>query len=288
MKHIILIAVVIVFALVGLFAYQYATFHDGKLHVIFCDVGQGDAILVKTPAGKFILADGGPDKSVLSCLSRHMPFWQRALDLVLLSHPHLDHFYGLNYVVDRYSILSFATENLDNQTASFQGFKHLLFEKHISQTIVLADDSWKFADGVVLTIVSPSEEFLAETSPNGVIGESREFASLITHISYGSFDVLLTGDSQAGEVQRVGDALIQKLDILQVPHHGSATGLTATALQALNPTMAAISVGENNRYGHPKEQVLQLLKRQGTKVVRTDVSGDIEIVSDGSSWNLQR
>ena len=89
----------------GVFAaYQQVTLNDGKFKVVMCDVGQGDAILIRTPKGKTFLFDGGPDKAVLECLSDHMPFWERTIEGVILSHPHADHLNGLIEVLKRYQV----------------------------------------------------------------------------------------------------------------------------------------------------------------------------------------
>src|SRR3990170_7268003 len=94
-KNLTLAIVFSFFVLVGILVYQYAKFNDGKVHIVFCDVGQGDAIFLRTPKGADILVDGGPNESVLACLSGHMPFWDRDLELVILTHPHADHLNGL-------------------------------------------------------------------------------------------------------------------------------------------------------------------------------------------------
>lgn len=281
MKKYLLLTGIAVLALGGLLVYQYVRFNDGKLHVVFCDVGQGDGILIRTPGQKYILVDAGPDTKILDCLGRHMPLWQRDIDLALLSHPHNDHFMGFYYVKDRYSIRAFATESLRNTTPSFEMLMDQLHEKRIPQRIVWAGDRWKFSDGVEMIIRGPDQQYLNLTSPGGKIGESKEFASLITEISYGSFNVLLTGDSQASGIEEVMKESGEPITILHVPHHGSSTGLTASLLEKLDPKMAVISVGKNN-YGHPSIATQFLLKNIPSK--HTNKLGDVEIVSDGESW----
>src|SRR5438105_9092865 len=112
MKKLLVLSSLTLFLLAGLCIYQYIHFHDGKLHIVFCDVGQGDAILIVTPNNKHILVDAGPDRKTIDCLSKHMAFWDRTIDLFILTHPHADHFSGSYYVLDRYIILGFATENI--------------------------------------------------------------------------------------------------------------------------------------------------------------------------------
>jgi competence protein ComEC len=95
--------------ILSIFVYQSIYFNDNRLHVVFCNVGQGDAIFIKTPDNAHILVDGGPDKSVISCFAEHMSFWEKILQVMILTHPHTDHFSGLVDVIDRYITLSFVT-----------------------------------------------------------------------------------------------------------------------------------------------------------------------------------
>ena len=284
MKRVVGIGFILFVLLSGIFVYQYSRFGDSKLHVVICDVGQGDAIFLRTPGGSDIVVDGGPNDSVLSCLAGRMPFWDRDLELVILTHPHADHLDGLISVSKRYKILSFATENLKNNTVRFKALIDELKNQNIKMQYLYSGDRFVFKDGVSLDIVGPSKEFIRKTSPQGKISDRNEFANIESLIKYKDFSVLLTGDSQAGQLNdailsgRVGD-----IDVLQVPHHGSKTGLTLKILDTLNPKLAIISVGKN-KYGHPTREMLEILKLKDIKVLRTDLDGEIEIISDGSDW----
>jgi competence protein ComEC len=283
MKKYVLLTLATVLALAGFLTYQYFIFNDGKLHIVFCNVGQGDGILIRTPGQKYITVDSGPDKSILDCLGRHMPLWQRDIDLALLTHPHQDHFMGYYFLSDRYHIKAFATERLDNKTPAFQMLKDRLKEKKIAISYLFRGDKFELKDGVGMAIEGPSLEHLDRSSPGGLIGETKELASLITLISFGSFTTLLTGDSQTPALEEAVDLLGRKVIVLQAPHHGSASGLNASIVEKLAPKMAAISVGKN-KYGHPTRSTLQLLSLPGILLKRTDKDGDVEIVSDGKSW----
>ena len=282
-KFLFIVSLSIVF-LSTIFVYQYVYFYDNKLHVVFCNAGQGDAIFIKTPSNAYILVDGGPDKSVLSCLSNHMPFWERTLDIVFLTHPHADHFLGLMDVVDRYITLSFDTERLGNKTQSFKGLSKIIAEKKIPQRAIFEGDRYRLGDDIFLEVEAPSLEFLQRSSPNGMIGEGGELASLILKLEYKDFDVLLTGDSQSEALSGVVSQNYDSIEVLQVPHHGSKTGLNKEIVNDLVPKLAVISVGAANRYGHPNRGVLQMLTEKGIAVLRTDQKGDIEIVSDGRGF----
>lgn len=273
-KKSIVLGIIAIFSLVGAFIWQWFVFSDGRLHVVFCNVGQGDAIYIRTPKGFDMLVDGGPNNAVVSCLNKHMPFWDRTIDIVLLTHPHSDHMAGFPAVFKEYKVSHFVTEKLDNDTDIFR----LVMQK-IKKRYVVAGNKIKTPDGVVFNFVGPTIEFLERTSPGGKIGESSEFASVETLVSYGKFRLLLTGDSQAGEL---GEAVQLPIDVLQVPHHGSKTGLTEKIIQTLYPRTAVISVGKN-KYGHPSPQILEMLQKEKIKILRTDEVGDIEIVSDGKN-----
>ncbi|MBP9719244.1 MAG: MBL fold metallo-hydrolase [Candidatus Levybacteria bacterium] len=286
MRKYIFFSLSIILLFLCLLVWQFAVFSDQKLHIIFCDVGQGDAILITTPSGKQIIVDGGPDESVLSCLSDHMPFWDRKIELMILSHPHADHLNGLIEVLDHYTIDHFATEPLANDTT---GYKELLRKVKIENwklKILLAGDTIHIGDGVVLHVLGPTEDYLKRTSPGGMVGESAEFGSIISMISYGDFDLLLDGDSQ---VAGLNDALqgqsLQKIDVLQVPHHGSRFGLDKELVEQIDPKLAVISVGKNN-YGHPAPAILTLLQNAGIKYLRTDEDGNVDIVSNGKTFWL--
>src|SRR3990167_8207809 len=104
MKKLFFAISILLLSIFFVFVYQKIKFEDGKTHIIFCSVGQGDGILIRTPSGLDIVEDGGPDDSILSCLSRHMPFWDRTIEIIILTHPDSDHISGLIDVVDRYRI----------------------------------------------------------------------------------------------------------------------------------------------------------------------------------------
>ncbi|MGH9857879.1 MAG: ComEC/Rec2 family competence protein, partial [Acidobacteriota bacterium] len=204
----------------------------------------------------------------------------RRIDLLLLSHPHADHFFGMFAVLEQYEVKAFATEDLVNKTQSYQALLDVLDEKQIPQRHILAGDRWRIGN-VSLAVVGPTEQYLHQTSPGGTIGESKEFASLVLQLTYGKFSVLFTGDSQAVGLEDALPQMTTAITVLQVPHHGSATGLDKDVLEQINPHLAVISVGAENRYNHPHPSILGLLKDENIPIRRTDLVGDVEVVSDG-------
>ncbi|MBI4097339.1 MAG: MBL fold metallo-hydrolase [Candidatus Levybacteria bacterium] len=286
MKKALFLGLISLLALAALVFMQYHQYNDGLLHVVFCDVGQGDAILIRSPQGKVMLFDAGPNDAVASCLSDHMPFWQRTLSLVVLSHPHADHFRGLFSLLDRYSIAEFGSEELVNNITEYKAIDEMISNKHIRKRRLLRGDTYRLGDNLVVQVLGPTQEFLTNTSPLGNIGERDEFASLVLLVSYENFDLLLTGDSQNEQLSDdILSSNIKTIDVLQVPHHGSATGLTQEIVQELSPKLAVMSVGKN-RYGHPSEKTMEILRDKDIKTLRTDKNGDVELVSDGEKWSI--
>lgn len=180
--------------------------------------------------------------------------------------------------------MGFVTEKLANKTAGYRELENILTREKITVRSVYSSDFFKTSDGVLFRILGPSKEFLAKTSPDGVIGETREFSSMIQFISFGNFSLILDGDSQVEELEDgISTMGLHSVDALQISHHGSKTGLNNDILDQLHPKLAVISVGKN-KYGHPTSEILKMLQDKKVKVLRTDQHGSIELVSDGKRW----
>jgi competence protein ComEC len=280
------LTVSILFFLLGcILLYQNISYNDKKLHVVICDVGQGDATFIRTPNGSDILIDGGPDDSILSCLSRHLPFWDRTIEIMILTHPHADHLTGLIDVLKRYKVLSFGTEKIGNSTSAYKELMKQLEQNQIKQRFLYQGDRFVIKDGVILKTLWPTLEWV-DQNLLGKVSSDENGLSVIELLSYKSFKMLFTGDAQASDVARI-DLMIGEISLLKVPHHGSKTGLNLEALNVLSPKMAVISVGAKNKYGHPNSLTLDLLNQSRIKTLRTDQMGDIEVVSDGKNWKIR-
>jgi len=267
-----------------IFIYQTVIFNDHKLHVVICDAGQGDAIFIRTPQGSDVLIDGGPDSKVLSCLSSHMPFWDRTIEIMFLTHPHADHLTGLIDVVKRYRVLSFVTEEISGTSSIYEELMRQLEEHNVPERFLYQGDRFAFKDGVVLKTLWPTEGWVSKNSTDKASLDANSL-SVIELLTYKNFKALFTGDAQAQALEKV-DLMVGEVDVLKVPHHGSKTGLNQDVLEILKPKISAISVGAKNRYGHPDPFVLDLLNQTGTKTLRTDQVGEIEVVSDGETWKI--
>lgn len=272
-------------SLIMLIVFKYFSFNDNKLHIIICDVGQGDAILIIMPDQAQILIDGGPDKSVLDCLSQHMPFWDRSLEAVLLTHPHADHYFGLIEVVKRYKLNGFYTEAVKNESDGYSLLEAELASRNLSAKYISMNDFFKDKSGANMKILWPKLNNYQVTSQNNADIDLNGL-SVVALLTYGNFSILFTGDAGVKIMNELGDA-IGDVDIIKVPHHGSRTGMSELFLKRIKPEIALISVGEKNKYGHPSAQSLSLLKSNKVKFFRTDHNGFIEIVSDGKSYLLK-
>lgn len=268
--------------LVILIIFVFFQFNDSRLHLVICDVGQGDAIFIRTPAQADILIDGGPDKKVLDCLSRHMPFWDRSLDAVILTHPHSDHITGLVDVIERYKVSAFYTEKVDADTQIYKLLKTKLAEKGLSAKYLHASESFKEKTGMKLIALWPSTDALNKTDQTNANLDLNGL-SVISLIRYANFSALLTGDAGLVVENQIAD-LAGDIDVLKVPHHGSKTGMSDHFLSLTSPELAVISVGVKNKYGHPAKVSLDLLAKHKVRTLRTDLDGEVEIISDGKIW----
>ncbi len=256
--------------------YVYAghTVGQKRLIVWFFDVGQGDAIFIESPSGFQMLIDGGPSDAVLDKLGSVLPFWDRRLDAVVLTHPHADHLNGLVEVIDRYSVGNVYLTNVDYFTPAGPEFQRRISDgEHVAE--VDGPMTIDLGGGVTFEIIYPTSSFAGDrvTDVNG--------SSIVGILKYGETSVLLTGDETAKQEPELASAIDVEIDVLKVGHHGSAYSSTMAFLEDLDPRFAIISVGANNDYGHPAPSTLERLQAIGATIFRTDLDGDIRLTSDG-------
>lgn len=266
------------------------TYPEKDLHLVFCDVGQGDGILVIHDSTQ-VLIDGGPGSKVLSCLSKHLPFWDKTIEMVISTHPDSDHLAGLVSVIERYNVKQFVSNSLVIDTAIFQAAREEILAKKIPVYSPKAGDKLKVGQ-FVLEVFWPEEkqgsELVWTSSEDPQVlgievfpGKTNE-SSVVTRLSYGEFDVLLPGDVEASQEEMIEDK-IGDVEVLKVAHHGSKYSSSQDFLEKISPELAIISVG-SNPYGHPTKEVIERLANLAIKVLRTDLDGEVEVVSDGKTW----
>ena len=269
----------IILLVVGLVVWFYQARQPEVFSLTFFDVGQGDAALVQIPGGQNILIDGGPDRSVLSKLGQTLPWGNRQIDLVILSHPHSDHVTGLAAVLENYQVRQVLITGVSHTAPAYLQFLQYIRDKKIPALIGESGQIIKLAGGVEVQVLYPTSSYAAK-----VVADINT-TSLVVKIKYGETGVLFTGDMP---IEVENELLRRQLDlsaqILKVSHQGSLTSSGPDFLQAVNPTYAVISVGARNLYGHPSAEVLNRLQNRGIIYWRTDQAGDIKFVSDGKIW----
>lgn len=254
-----------------------------SLRVTFFDVGQGDAILIEAPGGNQILVDGGPDERILSRLGETLPFWDRSLDLLIVTHPHADHLAGLIDVLRRYDVGMVMTSGTGHATPEYEEWERLVQERGVPVAIARKGQKINAGNGVVLDILSPAEGALAAA-------DHPHDANIVARLIHGETSVLLTGDAERMLEYRLlfESPDLLDADILKVGHHGSKTSSTEEFLNAVSPDLAVMSLGKKNRYGHPHPDVVERFQTRNIPVRRTDADGDIVIESDGRGYRLIR
>ncbi|MCL4264762.1 MAG: DNA internalization-related competence protein ComEC/Rec2 [Anaerolineae bacterium] len=263
-------------AVLALLVFSWAaTQPDGKLHVAFLDVGQGDAIFIQTPSGRQLLVDGGNDPSVLNDrLGQQMPFWDRHIDIMVATHPDADHVSGLVELYGRYQIGQLITDGAEADASA--GYEALLQVAEAQQTPLhraVAGEVIEIGDGVRLEIVHPGTELDAE---------NRNENSVSFRLMYGNFSLLLTGDvEEKGEAMMLQKGLPLQALVFKAGHHGSRTSSTEPFLAAVQPHIMVVSAGADNRFGHPHPEVLARAAERGTAVLHTAELGTIEVITDG-------
>lgn len=254
---------------------------DGLLKIYFFDVGQGDAIFIEAPNGNQVLIDGGPDSKVVQKLGETMPFYDKDIDLVVLTHSDADHVTGLIEALERYEIENIIYSNIVRKSALYDAWQKAVTKEGANVVDPVAGKVIDIGNEATLMILHPPE------SLNGQVKEKVNNDSVVLILKYGETEVLLTGDIEArAERQIILSGTDINADILKVAHHGSKTSTTQEFLYEVSPDVAVIQVGAKNRYGHPTQEVLSRLENFGVKLYRTDVDGDVKVVSDGINYQI--
>jgi len=257
---------------------------DGRLHLTVLDIGQGDAILIEAPDGGTALIDAGVDPDLtLRRIGQALPFHERQIEVVILTHPHQDHLGGLGEVLRRYEVRLFVD---GGRPLHGEPHHHVLvaaqLERDARVTAARAGQVISLGGGAALEILFPTAADVARPLPDGDINN----ASIVAILRYGRFRALLTGDAEAPvEALLAARGLLRPVDVLKVGHHGSDSGTTDAFLSLVQPNVAVISAGIDNQYGHPHRSTLENLEEvPGLSLYRTDQDGNVEVVTDGRAY----
>ena len=240
--------------------------------IVFCDVGQGDGAYIRTKEGIDIVVDAGPDNQVLSCIGKYMPFYDRTIEIAILSHPQRDHMGGFPALFDRYRIRMFLMGSTFTPESNFLNLMRKVRNSNTPVYFLSSRSKVILSSDTFLYILWPEkmDNLQKKTDDN--------YYSLIFFYEENGKRMLFTGDASKEALQGI---LLENFDlstsVLKVPHHGSKNGLYRQFLFSSDPDLSVISAGKNNSYGHPSKETLDLFKALGKIYRRTDEEGDIVI-----------
>lgn len=264
------------------------------VEIVFCDVGQGDGTLIQQ-GFRQVLIDGGQPGRVTKCLEKFLPFFDRTIDAVVVSHPQLDHFGGLEDVFKRYEVMSFVYNGVAGSSREWEELSRAVNEeKGVRVKKLEAGEGFKIGD-ISFTAVWPRSgrvpHATSRTLPT-VLGvqDTREpnEMSLVVQVTYAAFDTLLTGDIGVEQEREIENEIAPNaIEVLKVAHHGSKYSSSQSFLEAVRPGLAVIQVGKNS-YGHPTREAIARLESVGARVLRNDRDGDIVIRTDGKKWGVEK
>lgn len=243
-------------SLIILLVLFWITLPSEKVAVIICNVGQGDAVLITYRSQQFLIDTGPNNKKVLTCLENNMPFWDKKIETVMITHGDNDHAGGLTDVSKYYQI------------------EQIIDSKKVSQFDLIKTD-W-----MVFEVVNPREktEIGEDDNKNSIAGILKFYdADLKKEIK-----IFMAADIDVETEQRLvwQGILKETVDVLKVSHHGSKNGTSEELLNVLRPKLAVISVGAKNRFGHPAEETLDRLEEKGVEVKRTDVVDEVHVMDE--------
>lgn len=245
---------------------------DGAMHVVFLDTGQGDSTLLTFRDGTRMLIDGGPDWSPLESLGKRLPFFDRTIDILVLSHPNSDHMTSFGEIIRRYDVQALITAGTPFSSDMYHAILSGALLHGVTVNTVEAGDILRIADATLSVLWPPSPR------PTGMSRDANN-DSIYLMLEESGKRILFTGDGESiVEKTLVAANADLKADILKAAHHGSKTSSSTGFLLAVNPKAAVISVGRNNSYHHPSPSVIKLMKSLDIDIRRTDQEGDIEVV----------
>ena len=257
---------------------------DGNFAAHFIDVGQGDCILIQTPENYFMLIDTGERDNHGKITEYLKRFKVSEFEYVIFTHPHADHIGSADLIVRDYKINTLIMPNIYHTTQTFERLVTEIENKNMQITMPVPGEVFKFG-GAEFVILAPLSEEYKNNNLNNY--------SVSIKMTYKNTSFLFTGDMEKESEDEVmayhglNNPGLLSADVLDVAHHGSSSSTQQNFLELVNPSFAVISVGRDNRYNHPSLQTIGRLESVGARILRTDLDGDIIIVSDGDNLSVR-
>jgi beta-lactamase superfamily II metal-dependent hydrolase len=259
----------------------------GELRVHVLNVGQGDSILIIAPGGKVVLVDAGvpgSGKVVTAALER---YGLKQIDLLVATHAHADHIGGADEVLKAVKVTTVLDSRVPNTTKNYEDFLEAIQQTGAKYVGAAPSQMFDLGGRAQLTVLAPIQPFFKQSEIRSG-GNEPNANSVVTRLDYGDFSMLLTGDAEAETEERImsgGGNVTAK--VLKVGHHGSKYASSEKFLRQGRFEAAVISDGADNRYGHPSQEALDRLRKLGIKLYRTDLEGEITIISRGEGYEIK-
>ncbi len=258
----------------------------GKLQIFALDVGQGDGLLIVSPAGKTVLIDAGNARAgdaVVTALQRRN---LKTIDLAVATHPHADHIGGLRRVIGKLTVKSLLDSGQTFASDEYEKLMRAVKERKVNFIVANRGQTFDLDSGVRIESFNPrgDKRWITEVREGGSVENAN---SVVLRLSYGNFAMVFTGDAEAEtEAEMVKSKSFLQTQVLKIGHHGSRHATSDRFLKAVNPQAAIISCGADNRYGHPSQPTLDRLRKAKVQVYRTDLSGEIAVITDGNTFQI--
>ncbi len=258
-----------------------------ELQVHVLNVGQGDAILIIAPGGKSVLVDAGQPGSGRVVLDAMKRYGLSQIDLMVATHAHADHIGGADEVMRRTKVSTVLDSRVPNTTKNYEDFLEEIEKSGAKYVAASPGQKFDLGGGAQLSVLAPLQPFFTKDQLRSGANEPNA-NSVVTRLDYGDFSMLLTGDAEAETEERLMAAGANlKAKVLKVGHHGSRYASSEKFLRQGGFEVAVISDGADNRYGHPSQDALERFRQTGAKLYRTDLQGEITIISRGSGYEIK-
>lgn len=252
----------------------------GVLKFEVLDIGQGDSLFIESPTGTQVLVDGGPNNNLSKQIGKVIPWYDRHIDMLVITNPDADHYEGFIKLLDKYSVDVVLEPGTTNKYEAYGFLENKIKEKNIPKIIVRKGEVVDLGGGAYIQILFPDRD---------VSGLSSNDGSIVMKLVYGDTSVMLQGDSTA----KIEEYLLNtqggnlKSDILKAGHHGSRTSSSVGYVKAVSPKLVAASSGKNNDYGHPHKEVVDTMQKLNIPFLDTCNNGTIIFESDGKNFILK-
>jgi len=286
----------------------YTFNRPNQLSITFCDVGQGDATLLSVGSIQMLI-DTGQNEKVFTCLENNMPFWDKKIEYLILTHMDSDHIGGAAQVVDAFNIDFLFINPSNKKTSDFRLLETAVLRKSDTQMRLISTfvgQNIRVTDGLKATLIGPDYDFsqvesikmpFSESILSDTIANSRQIIyeeniennlSIALKVQFKDVVIILPGDlEKKGELAMMASGSLNNSTVLKAGHHGSKSSSIPGFVGMLQPEITIVSSGENNAYNHPNPQVIDMFSRMGVRIYQTKLSGELNFVSDGNQiWEI--